>query len=255
MLSGSTQGRGGSMVAPPPRPQRKPRFWLVEFYGTAIGKKAVMAITGIIGMGYVLVHMLGNLKLYQGENSLGIPYINEYAEGLREIGEPILPHEGFLWIARAVLILAVILHVHAAVTLTLLNRRSRPVGYKSRRNYMRANYASLTMPITGVLILFFIVFHLFDLTWGTANPNFESGEVYNNVVTSLDRWYVGTIYIVANLLLGLHLYHGAWSFFQSLGWNPSRFVHWRRYFALAFTAVIVIGNISFPIAVMTGVVS
>jgi succinate dehydrogenase / fumarate reductase cytochrome b subunit len=120
---------------------------------------------------------------------------------------------------------------------------------------MRANYASLTMPITGILILFFIVFHLFDLTWGTANPQFESGEVYNNVVTSLDRWYVGTIYIVANLLLGLHLYHGAWSFFQSLGWNPSRFAQWRRYFALAFTAVIVIGNVSFPIAVMTGVVS
>ena len=252
MLRGSTENRGGGVAVEPIRPARRPRFWIEEFYASAIGKKYVMAVTGVIGMLYVLAHMAGNLKLYQGDGEAGIPHINEYAEYLREIGEPILPHTGFLWLMRAILIVAVVLHIHAAYSLTIMNRQAKPVGYKGGRSYIRANYASLSMRITGVLILAFIVFHLFDLTWGQANPDFERGEVENNVVESFERWWVAALYIAGNLALGLHLFHGAWSFFQSLGWNPSRFRAWRQYFAIAFTVIVVGANISFPIAVLAG---
>src|SRR5690606_37451106 len=154
-------------AARPIRARRKPGFWALEFYDSALGKKAVMAVTGIIGLGFVLMHMIGNLKIYTGENAAGIAHLTEYGEYLRAFGEPILPHTGFLWIMRAVLILAVILHVHAAVTLTRLNQKARPTGYKGGRGHANSNYyAAWSMRITGVLVLAFLVFHLFDLTWG-----------------------------------------------------------------------------------------
>ena len=120
---------------------------------------------------------------------------------------------------------------------------------------MAANFASRTMRWTGVIVLLFLAWHLADLTWGWANPDFVRGDVYHNVVSSLERVPVAVFYIVANLALGVHLFHGAWSLFQSLGFNNPRFNPWRRWFAVAFTAVVVIGNVSFPIAVQLGVVS
>ncbi len=107
----------------------------------------------------------------------------------------------------------------------------------------------------GVIILLFVVFHLMDLTWGNANPDFVKGDVYANMVASFQRVPVAIIYVIANLALGLHLYHGTWSLFQSMGWNNRRFNHWRRYFAVAFALLITVGNITFPIAVVTGSVS
>ena len=171
------------------------------------------------------------------------------------MGEPALPHGALLWIVRIVLIAAVALHIHAAVLLTLRNQRARPVRYRSRRDYVAANYASRTMRWSGVIVGLFVLFHLMDLTWGSTNPGFVPGDVYHNVVASFRRWPVAVVYVLANLALGLHLNHGGWSLLQSMGWSRRRFNHWRRYFAVAFAALVVVGNISFPVAVLTGIVS
>jgi len=244
MLSGSKH------AAKPLRQRRqRPRFWLLDFYGSAIGKKAVMAVTGLLLLGFVLAHMLGNLHLYEDAEGM-----NHYGEYLRTIGEPILPHTGFLWIMRSGLIVAFALHIHAAATLTILNRQSRSTGYKGGRDYVAANYAARTMRWSGVIVGFFIIYHLMDLTWGIGGADFTKGQPYENLVASFSREPVAIVYIIANLLLGLHIYHGAWSLFQSLGWANPRFNDWRRLFAMGFAAIIVIGNVSFPIAVMTGLV-
>jgi succinate dehydrogenase / fumarate reductase cytochrome b subunit len=132
-----------------------------------------------------------------------------------------------------------------------VNRRARPEAYRSRRDYVAASFASRTMRWTGIIVALFVVFHLLDLTWGTANPDFHAGDPYHNVVASFQRWPVASAYIVANLALATHLYHGAASLFQSLG----RLFRRRRTFAIAFAAVVAAGNVSFPIAVLTGVVS
>jgi succinate dehydrogenase / fumarate reductase cytochrome b subunit len=221
-----------------------------RLYATDVGKKYVMAITGIILMLFVLGHMVGNLKLYLGADSL-----NTYSHWLRDVGEPALPREVLLWIVRIVLLVAVALHIDSAARLARSSRAARPVPYGAHREYVAADFASRTMRWTGPIIALFVVFHLLDLTWGTANPGFRSGDPYANVVASFDRVPVSLVYIAANLALALHLYHGSWSLFQSMGWAHPRYNAWRRWFAIAFAVVVAVGNISFPIAVMTGVVS
>jgi len=235
---------------PAPRARRKP--WLLELYSSALGKKYAMALTGVVMMGYVVAHMVGNLKLYVGAVSM-----DGYAEWLRDLGYPALPHEGMLWIFRTVLLGALLVHLHAAWALTRMNHRARPVGYASKRDYVAADFAARTMRWTGIIVGLFIAFHLADITFGVVvnTSEFETGAVYNNVVASFSRWPVAVFYIVANVALGYHLYHGAWSLFQSLGLNHRRFNRWRQWFAIAFAAVVVIGNVSFPLAVLTGVVA
>jgi succinate dehydrogenase / fumarate reductase, cytochrome b subunit len=219
-------------------------------YSTDIGKKYVMAISGIVLMLFVLGHMVGNLKLYLGADSL-----NAYSEWLRDVGEPALPREVLLWIVRIVLLVAVVTHIDSAARLTRSSRRARPVAYEGAREYVAADFASRTMRWTGPIVGLFVIFHLLDLTWGTANPDFRSGDAYANVVASFERVPVAVVYVVANLALALHLYHGAWSLFQSMGWAHPRYNASRRWFAIAFAAVVAVGNISFPIAVVAGVVS
>ena len=225
--------------------------WFGDLYKSAVGKKAVMAASGIVLFGFVLVHMIGNLKLYEGVDEEGHYFLNNYAGFLREVGTPALPTSGLLWILRVVLIVAVVLHIWAAWQLTLMNRAARPVGY-DRRDLVQASYASRTMRWGGVIILLFVVFHLLDLTFGAANPDFVEKDVYHNVVASFSRWPVALFYILANVALGFHLYHGLWSMFQSLGWNHPRFNSWRRRFAQAFAWIITLGNVSFPLAVAAG---
>jgi len=235
--------------------KRKP--FLLDLYSTAVGKKYVMAITGIIGIGFVLVHMLGNLKLYLGKVDHAGERIYDadlYGEWLRELLVPFLPRTVLLWLLRFVLIGALVLHVHAAYGLTVLNRKARAVKYQSPRDYEIANFASRTMRWTGIIVVIFLVWHLADLTWGWANPDFIRGAVYWNVDTSLSRWPVALIYIVGNLALGVHLFHGTWSLFQSMGWNNPRFNQWRKGLAAGVATIIVIGNVSFPIAVLAGVI-
>src|SRR5919204_2677770 len=206
-------------------------------YATHIGKKYAMAISGIVLMAFVLGHMLGNLKLYVGASSMAA-----YSRWLRTVGAPELPHETLLWTVRTVLLAALVVHLHAAYSLAVVNRRARPDAYRSPRDYVAASFASRTMRWTGPIILAFVVFHLLDLTWGTANPSFRAGDPYHNVVASFQRWPVAVAYVVANLALALHLSHGASSLFQSIGWVNRR----RREFALAFAVVVAAGNVSFP---------
>ena len=235
--------------------KRKP--FLLDFYSTAVGKKYVMAITGIIGIGFVIGHMIGNLKMYLGtvtENGQKVYDIDVYGEFLRELLVPILPRTYFLWILRIVLIAAVVLHIHAAYSLTLMNRKARSVKYQSARDYQVANFASRTMRWTGIIVALFILWHLADLTWGFANPDFVRGDVYANIDASLSRIPVSILYIVANIALGIHLFHGTWSLFQSMGWNNPRFNQWRKGLAAGVATIIVVGNVSFPIAVLAGVV-
>ncbi len=229
--------------------KQRPPF-LVELYRSALGKKYVMAITGIIGLGYVLAHMLGNLKLYQSAGEF-----EAYAEFLRRLLYPIAPESVVLNLMRLVLVAALVLHVVAALQLTRMNRMARPESYKARRDYVAADFAARTMRWTGVIVLLFIIYHLADFTWGFANPAPDGAGLYEKVIASFSEPAIAGFYLVANLALGVHLYHGVWSLFQSLGWSSRRFNHWRRSLAIAFTVVVIGGNLSFPIAVQLGVIS
>jgi len=220
--------------------------WFSDLYRSAVGKKAVMAVSGVILFGFVLIHMIGNLKLYEGPQ-----YLNNYAGWLREVGAPAVPTSGLLWIFRSVLLVAVALHIWAAWQVTRMSQAARPRGYVSRPK-IHTTYASRTMRWGGVIILLFVIYHLLHLTFGTVHPDFIEGDVYHNVVRGFRVWYVSLFYVVAQVALGFHLYHGLWSMFQSLGWNHPRFNRWRNGFAHAFAWIITLGNISFPLAVLAG---
>jgi succinate dehydrogenase / fumarate reductase cytochrome b subunit len=223
--------------------------WVLSFWKSDLGKKAVMAVSGLVLFGFVLVHMLGNLKVYQGPE-----VFNHYAEGLREVGAPFFPHNGLLWIARVVLLGCVLLHALAAYQLTTKSWRARPIPYTGQQT-VQADYASFMMRWGGVVLALFILYHLAHLTLGWVHPNFDPKNVYQNFVVGFRSLPVCGLYIVAQLALGLHLYHGLWSLFQSLGWSHAEFNPWRRTFAQVFAALITAGNISFPLAVLTGIIS
>jgi len=242
-------GSSDPTPAAPPRPAP----WPIRFYRSAVGKKWVMAVTGVMLLGFVLAHMVGNLKLYLGTHH-GQHAIDIYGEWLRTFGEPALPRTVFLWIMRLGLITAFALHIHAALTLTRMNHRARPMKYQSKRDYAAANFASRTMRYSGVIVGLFLVYHLMDLTWGVGGADFERGHPYANLVNSFQRPAIAIVYIVAMAFLALHIFHGAWSMFQSLGWNNPRYNKARLWFARGFALVILVGNVSFPIAVMTGAV-
>lgn len=206
-----------------------------------------MAATGTLLVLFVLGHMAGNLKAYQGAEKF-----NAYAEFLREFGAPVLGHGQLLWIARVALLAAVIVHIVAATQLYRLSRLARPVGYK-KTPHEELTYASRTMRWGGVIILLFIVYHILHLTTGTAHADFLAGDAYRNLVVGFQAWPVSVAYIVAVIALGLHLYHGVWSGFQTMGWDNPRYARHRRSIAGAIALVVVVGNLSFPIAVLTGV--
>jgi succinate dehydrogenase / fumarate reductase cytochrome b subunit len=233
--------------------------WIIELYRSAMFKKAAMAVTGLILFGFVIGHTAGNMKLYRGMYEDG-PHqgqykIDVYAEGLREIGAPVLGHGEFLWIFRFVLLAAVGLHILSAWQLTLINRRARPQPYH-KVSPQTSTYASRTMRYGGVIILAFILYHLAHLTFGfsTLHGEFRHGEVYHNLVSGFQVPLVSAFYILAQLALGMHLYHGLWSLFQSLGLTGPRFNQLRKLFAIAFALIITLGNISFPVSVLTGLV-
>jgi len=238
-------------------PKKRRKFFLTDLYGTAVGKKYAMAISGLMLLGFVLVHMIGNLKMY-----LGASHLNEYAEFLRNLLVPIMPRTTVLWLLRFGLIGAVLVHIHAAYSLTRLNRKARSVKYQSPRDYQVASFASRTMRWTGIIVFLFVLWHLADLTWGFANDigvskadgTFTRGDAYGNVVRSFERVPVAVLYIIANIALGTHLFHGVWSVFQSMGWNNPKFKKWRKNIAIAVATLIVVGNVSFPIAVLAGIV-
>jgi len=215
-----------------------------SFYRSTIGKKAIMAVTGVIGFGFVVGHLLGNLQFFLGPEAL-----NDYAAALHA-------NPGLLLVARLTLLAAVILHIAAALQLVSRNGSARPDGY---RVWMarKSSYASRTMKFSGPLLGLFIVYHLLHLTFGSVHSNFRHGtnglpDVYHNVVTGFSHIPVSLTYIAAMATLGLHLSHGVWSMFQSMGWNHPRYSPLVRRFATLVTVLIVLGNISIPLSVLLG---
>lgn len=214
--------------------------WALNFYRSNIGMKVVMALTGIVLFGFVVGHMVGNLQIFWGEHIL-----DEYAAFLHE-------HPTVLWPVRGVLLACLLAHVHAAITLTGRASTARPKGYKKLK---RTNYANIGMRASGVFVFLFLIFHLLQLTFGVTLGNaFQHGEVFDNVVAALSNPLWGIIYIVANGLLGLHLYHGLWSMFRTLGVSSTRYDTLARYFAQAFSLLIVVGNVAIPLGVLAGLV-
>lgn len=213
------------------------------FLGSSIGKKIVMAITGLVLVLFVIAHMVGNLQIFMGAEAL-----NAYSEFLHH-----MLHGGGLWIARAVLLACVALHIWAAAGLTRMNAAARPVAYK-KVTHQASTAASRYMRVSGFILLFFIVFHLLNLTTGQWHPGgaFVKGEVYRNLVSTFQVGWVSTLYIVAMIALAGHLSHGIWSLMQTLGWNHPRYNALRKQLAWAVTIVVVVANISFPVAVLAG---
>jgi succinate dehydrogenase / fumarate reductase, cytochrome b subunit len=214
------------------------------FYQSAVGKKVMMAVSGFILYGFIIGHMLGNLQVFIGPEAL-----NGYAEKLRSLGE-------LLWVVRGALLLAVVLHILSAAQLYFLNRQARPNGY-AKKTSVAAGYASRTMYLSGPIIAAFVLFHLMDLTWGVkaVHPEFNyTPDVYRNVVTSFSNPAVSGFYILAMALLGLHLLHGVWSMFQTVGVNHPMYNPWLRRLAMISAAALFLGNISIPISVMAGLI-
>ena len=211
----------------------------LDFWDAPIGKKTVMAVTGMILFGFVLVHMAGNLQVFLGREKF-----DAYGRLLRV--EPAL-----LWFARGVLFVSVILHIVASIQLTALNQKSRPIGYK-KSTAIDSSYASRTMMWSGPIFAAFIVYHILHFTLGTVHPDFHEGNVYDNVIAGFRVIPVSIAYIVSMILLGMHLNHGLWSMFQSIGVSNPRYSAGLRRFANIFSILIVVGFISIPIAVMAG---
>ncbi|WP_431875752.1 succinate dehydrogenase cytochrome b subunit [Micromonospora marina] len=216
-----------------------------------VGLKAVMAVTGIILVLFLIAHMLGNLKIFTGEASF-----DHYAHWLRDIGTPLLPTTWFLWIQRAVLTAAVLAHIGAAVVLAKRSRAARPVPYAHRRK-IHVNYAARTMRWGGVIILLFVIYHILDLTTGHLNPQGDPANPYGNVVADFapERWYVTLFYTLALVTLGFHLRHGAFSAFRSLGQQTPKGERRARIAALVFAVALVGGYLLVPFAVITGLVA
>lgn len=226
---------------------------VLNLYRSSIGKKVIMAVTGLVGVGYVFFHMYGNLKVFEGP-----AYFNAYAEGLRsELGAPIFGHSHLLWVARVVLLAAVILHVWAAWSLYQESRQARSTRYM-KYTALQASPAAMYMRSTGVILLLFIIIHLMHFTWGTpgVHPDFRTGDAYHNLVVGFQSYaYLPAIfYVVATAALGFHLYHGTWSMFQTLGLNNRTYSYPLRMFALVFALVVSIGFMAVPLAVMVGIV-
>jgi succinate dehydrogenase / fumarate reductase, cytochrome b subunit len=221
----------------------------LTLYRSSIGKKAVMAITGLIGIGYLILHMTGNLKIFQGPE-----HFNEYAEFLRTIGSPVIPERGLLWVIRLVLLAAVALHVTAAYQLTRMDWAGRPVRYAQLRP-VQQSFASRTMRWGGVILLLFVIYHLLHFTIGAVHPSFVQGDAYRNVVSGFQIWWVTIFYIAAMLALGLHLYHGFWSMFQTLGLNNVTYTRLLRGLSILVALGISVGFVAVPIAVLFGVLA
>ena len=209
---------------------------------STVGKKVLMAATGVVLFGFVVVHMLGNAQVFLPD---GFRRLTDYGHLLRVVPE-------LLWIARIVLLLSVIVHIVTAVQLTRIRRAARPIQYQARA-IVQATYASRTMMWSGPLLLAFVVFHLLHLTWGTVHPDFVEGDAGHNFRVAFQSVPVSVFYIVSMLALGFHLSHGAWSMFQSLGINHPKYNKLLRGFARYVTFVVVAVNILLPISVMTGV--
>ena len=225
-----------------------------RFYGSSIGKKFVVAVTGVILFGFIAMHMAGNLKVFTGNTPSGVPHIDEYALFLQTLGAPMLPKMMGLWIARAVLLVCLVLHVVTVILLSQQNRRARPIPYV-RSEKQAASVASRLMMVSGLVILAFIPFHILQFTTGNiqiGNRTFVHGHVYSNLYGGFSVWYGALGYAIVVALVGFHLFHGLWSLFQTLGLdNPDR-NNKIRAFSIVFSVIVSVGFVLVPLAFITG---
>ncbi|OKJ44872.1 succinate dehydrogenase [Streptomyces sp. CB01580] len=218
-------------------------------WDSSVGKKTIMAVSGLIMLLYLVAHMVGNLKIFFGSGEF-----NRYAHWLRTMGEPVLHYEWALWLVRLVLVAAVVLHAVSAYQLSRRDIRARPVAYVHRRP--RASYATRTMRWGGIILGLFIVWHILDLTTGTVHSGgFQPGHPYQNVVDTFSTWYGNVIYIVAVVALGFHVRHGFWSAAQTLGAGNAARDRLLKTLADILALALTVGFVSVPVAVMTGAVS
>ncbi|MET8507607.1 succinate dehydrogenase [Streptomyces sp. NPDC004787] len=231
-------------TAPPPAAAPTRGFW-----ASTLGKKTVMAVSGLIMLAYLVAHVAGNLKVFFGPEEF-----NGYGHWLRVMGAPVLHRQWGLWIARITLLAAVTAHAVSAYQLSRRDLRARPTRYVHRRK--GSSYATRTMRWGGVILALFIVWHVLDLTTGTVHTGgFEDGKPYQNVIDTFSTWYGNVIYIVAMLAVGLHVRHGFWSAAQTLGVGSARRERALRLVADALALVLTAGFIAVPVGVMTGVVN
>ncbi|MFT5682159.1 MAG: succinate dehydrogenase / fumarate reductase cytochrome b subunit [Myxococcota bacterium] len=213
--------------------------WILRFYTSNIGLKVVMALTGMAMFGFLLAHLVGNLQIFWEPE-----IINSYAEMLHD-------HPTVLWPMRFGLIGTILAHIHAAVTLTKRSMAARPVGY---RKFNRSKRVELGMRLSGVVVLGFIIYHLLHMTFGIVHSDFDANNVYHNVTTAFANPVVAIVYMVCNVLLGVHLFHGLWSMFRTLGVSNPRYDRLARGAATALTLTIVGGNVFMPLAILVGLI-
>ena len=236
----STATAGAPPQAAPPRASTAAPSRLRRVLTSTIGLKAVMALTGILLSLFVLVHMAGNLQVFIG------------AEAMDAYGAALKKYPPVLWGFRIGLLAAAGLHVASSVALWKRSRAARPVGYRVTE-HRDSTFASRSMRLSGPLLLVFVVYHLLHFTTGTVHPDFHEGKVYANLVVGLRVVPVALFYLLAMACLALHLHHGVWSMFQTLGSSQPRATSLARRFATFFTAVVVLGFAVIPIAVVTGI--
>jgi succinate dehydrogenase / fumarate reductase cytochrome b subunit len=210
-----------------------------RFYASTVGKKAAMAVSGCILFLFVVAHLVGNLQIYEGPEKL-----NNYSRILHSM-------PALLWGARVTLLVMVALHIWSSMQLAIRNNAARPTGYVKKKS-AGSSYASRTMYWSGPIILAFVIYHLLDFTFGIANPAYREGNVYGNVLASFQVPQVSAFYILAMVLLCLHLYHGLWSMFQSLGLPSARHTPALKRAAAVIAILIAAGNISIPVSVISG---
>ncbi|NUP09904.1 MAG: succinate dehydrogenase cytochrome b subunit [Polyangiaceae bacterium] len=216
----------------------------LSLYDTTIGKKAIVAVTGLILYGFVIQHMVGNLQVF-----LGPEKFNGYAAALKSI-------PALVWSVRLILLVSVVLHVVATLSLVSQSAAAREVGYRAR-NYKTTSYAALTMKYGGPALALFILYHLAHFTFpGVPMGHYEHShtDVYSNFIHGFSVPWVTAIYIAAQVFLGLHLYHGSWSLFQTLGISHPRFENVKRILPQALGIGVAAGNIIMPLAVLAGVI-
>lgn len=219
---------------------------------STIGKKVIMAVTGLVWIGFLAFHMYGNLKVYQGA-----AYFDHYAESLRELGAPLFSHLHLLTVIRIVVTVSVLAHIWAAISLTKAARNARPQNYEAKR-IVQANYASITMRYGGVVIALFLLYHLAHFTWGLIPippGGFVKGAAYANLVGGFQSIFNVAFYLLAVAALGMHLYHGSWSMFQTLGFNNQKYDSTLRGLALALGILIPVGFAIVPLSVLFGFVT
>ena len=226
---------------------------ICDFYGSTVGKKVAMAVSGLVLVLFVIGHMAGNLKIFAGiDPSTGDYKIDDYGVFLRTMGSEMFGKEGVLWIVRIGLLAAVVIHALSGIALARLNRRAKPQGYQVR-SYRSANAASLTMLYGGLFLIVFITFHILHFTSGTLHfSGFVHGQVYANVYSAFQNTITAGFYVVAMALLGLHLYHGTWSMFQTLGVDAPRWNNGIRTAAKVVALAMFLGFSSVPVGIAVG---